>query len=166
MTTLVLLRHAKSAYPLNTQDFDRPLAGRGIHDAPLAGAWIRDNVAALDRVVVSSAARALQTWELADTELEFEGPLTIDPRIYEAAPDALLTVVRELPDTVGAALLVGHNPGLELLVRMLARTGDPAAVRAVDEKYPTSGIAVLTIDSSWRELREGSARLSAFAVPR
>ena len=166
MTTLVLLRHAKSAYPLNTPDFDRPLAGRGIHDAPLAGAWIRENAAPLDRVVVSSAARALQTWELADTALEFEGPLTIDPRVYEASPGTLLTVVRELPEAADTALLVGHNPGLELLVRMLARTGAAAAVRAVDEKYPTSGIAVLTFDSAWHDLREGIARLTAFAVPR
>jgi phosphohistidine phosphatase len=166
MTTLVLLRHAKSAYPLNTDDFDRPLAGRGIHDAPLAGAWIRDHVAPLDRVIVSSAARALETWELADTELEFDGPVTIDPRVYEASSNTLLSVVRELPETAPTALLVGHNPGLELLVRMLARTGDPAAVRAVDEKYPTAGIAVLTFDGAWHDLREGSARLSAFAVPR
>jgi phosphohistidine phosphatase len=166
VTTLVLLRHAKSAYPLNTPDFDRPLAGRGIHEAPLAGGWIRQNVAPLDRVIVSSAARALQTWELADTELEFDGPLTIDPRVYEAAPSTLMSVVRELPEAADTALLVGHNPGLELLVRMLARTGDPAAVRAVDEKYPTSGIAVLTFESTWHDLREGTARLTAFAVPR
>jgi phosphohistidine phosphatase len=166
MTTLVLLRHAKSAYPSDVADFDRPLAGRGIHDAPLAGAWIRAHVAPLERVIVSSAARALQTWELADTELEFDGPVTIDPRVYEASPQTLLTVVNELPDTVQTALLVGHNPGLELLMRLLARTGDAVAVRAVDEKYPTAGIAVLTFDSTWAALREGTARLSAFAAPR
>jgi phosphohistidine phosphatase len=108
----------------------------------------------------------LQTWELADTELEFDGPLTIDPRVYEAASSTLLSVVRELPETARTALLVGHNPGLEVLVRLLARTGDAAAVRAVDEKYPTCGIAVLSFESTWHELREGAARLNAFHVPR
>jgi phosphohistidine phosphatase len=61
---------------------------------------------------------------------------------------------------------VGHNPGVEMLVRLLARTGNPDAVRAVDEKFPTAAIAVLTFDGVWAQLREGAARLDAFAVPR
>ncbi len=166
MNTLVLLRHAKSAYPDDVDDVDRPLAVRGVHDAPLAGRWIKSNVAPIDRVLVSPAARAMQTWELADTELEYSGPITFDPRIYEAAPGTLLEVLRELPRAAECALLVGHNPGLELLVRILARSGDAAAVRAVDEKYPTSGIAVISFAVDWSGLVAGVGRLTAFAVPR
>src|ERR1700682_4714692 len=49
--TLLLLRHAKSAYPLGAADHDRPLAPRGIREAELAGAWLRAHAAAVDRVV-------------------------------------------------------------------------------------------------------------------
>ncbi|HUB57091.1 MAG TPA: histidine phosphatase family protein, partial [Mycobacterium sp.] len=35
--TLVLLRHAKSAYPNGVPDHDRPLAPRGRREAGLAG---------------------------------------------------------------------------------------------------------------------------------
>ena len=41
--TLLLLRHAKSAYPEGMVDHDRPLAPRGVRQAALAGDWIRAN---------------------------------------------------------------------------------------------------------------------------
>ena len=37
---LVLLRHAKSAWP-DVPDYERPLARRGQRDAPLMGRWLR-----------------------------------------------------------------------------------------------------------------------------
>ena len=39
--TLMLLRHAKSAWP-DMADHDRPLAPRGIRAAPEMGRWLRD----------------------------------------------------------------------------------------------------------------------------
>ena len=39
---LVLLRHAKSAWP-DLPDHDRPLARRGRGDAPAIGRWLREN---------------------------------------------------------------------------------------------------------------------------
>ncbi len=37
---LVLLRHAKSAYPPGVADHERPLNDRGRRDAPEAGRWL------------------------------------------------------------------------------------------------------------------------------
>jgi phosphohistidine phosphatase len=173
---LVVLRHAKSAYPPGVVDHDRPLAPRGVVDAKAAGRWLLENIGLPDHVVVSTARRARGTWTLAAGELgyigaagydtESPGPLTIDPRVYDAAPRSLLTVVRELPDRVGTAVLVGHNPGCELLVDLLAGERDARAAEAVAVKYPTSGIAVLEHDLPWAVLAERTARLTAFAVPR
>jgi phosphohistidine phosphatase len=173
---LVVLRHAKSAYPPGVLDHDRPLAPRGVVDARAAGAWIRDNVGALDQVIVSSARRARGTWTLAAAtigyigaagyDVESPGPLTIDPRVYDAWVDTLLDVLRELPDRAGTALLVGHNPGCENLVAALAGEADPDAARLLAVKYPTAGIAVLDLDVAWADLAPGVARLSAFVVPR
>jgi phosphohistidine phosphatase len=173
---LVLLRHAKSAYPPGVVDHDRPLNPRGVVDAKAAGVWIRDNVGVPDHVVVSSARRARGTWTLAAGALgyigaagydaESPGPLTVDPRIYEAGARTLLTVVSELPARVRTAILVGHMPGVEMLVDLLARDRDPQAAALLARKYPTSGVAVLDLDVAWAEAGEGTARLSAFAVPR
>ncbi len=173
---LVVLRHAKSAYPPGVVDHDRPLAPRGVADAKAAGAWIRDHVGALDHVVVSSARRTRGTWTLAAAvighigaagyDVDSPGPLTVDPRVYEASVSTLLEVLRELPDRVGTALLVGHNPGCEDLVDALAGDAEPDAARRLAVKYPTCGIAVLDLDVSWGDLAPGVGRLTEFVVPR
>jgi phosphohistidine phosphatase len=173
---LVVLRHAKSAYPDGVVDHDRPLAPRGVVDAKAAGAWIRETIGMPDHVVVSTARRARGTWTLAAGEvgyigaagydMESPGPLTIDPRIYDAEPDALVTVVSELPERASTAVLVGHMPGVEGLVDLVARTRDPAAARLLAVKYPTSGIAVLDISVPWSLVGPGTGHLAMFAVPR
>ncbi|MFM9048645.1 MAG: SixA phosphatase family protein [Actinomycetota bacterium] len=165
MRRLILLRHAKSDYPPGVRDHDRPLNARGQRDAPAAGAWLRDNVGEIDVVMVSSAARAQQTWQLAGESVRVVDEVCTEPRIYEAATSTLLDVVRALPDSAHSALLVGHNPGLADLAAQIATDGDPEALGRMAMKYPTSGIAVLEGDGSWADLAR-SARLQAFAVPR
>jgi phosphohistidine phosphatase len=171
---LVVLRHAKSSYPSGVVDHERPLGARGVVDARAAGAWIRDHVGLPDRVIVSSALRTRQTWILASAEMGFPASdgaggadqLTVEPRVYEAWVPTLIDVLRELPDEVTTALLVGHNPGCENLVHDLARDSDPAAAAALALKYPTSGIAVLDLEGDWASLGPRTARLVEFAVPR
>ena len=173
---LVVVRHAKSAYPDGVADHDRPLAPRGVVDAQAVGRWLLEHVGLPDHVVVSTARRARGTWTLAAGQLGYigaagydagsPGPLTIDPRIYEAAPRTLLGVVRELPDRVGTAVLVGHNPGCESLVDLLAGERDPDAAALLSVKYPTAGIAVLEHQLPWSQVTGGTARLTVFAAPR
>ena len=43
MKTLILVRHAKSDWPEDTDDFDRPLADRGIEDAHKMAAYLKEN---------------------------------------------------------------------------------------------------------------------------
>lgn len=176
MPVLVVLRHAKSAYPPGVVDHDRPLAPRGVADAKAAGEWIRDHVGLPDQVVVSTARRARGTWTVAAGTLGYigaagydvaaRGPLTVDPRVYDASAGTLLTVVQELPARVRTAVLVGHMPGVESLVRLLAMSGEPEAVELLDRKYPTAGLAVLRTDTEWPDLAPGVAHLAAFAAPR
>lgn len=176
MKRLVVLRHAKSAYPPGVVDHDRPLNARGVVDAKAAGEWIRAHVGVPDHVVVSSARRARGTWTLAAGALGYigaagydagsPGPLTVDPRIYEAGSRALLTVVSEIPERAGTAILVGHMPGVEMLVDLLARDRDPEAADLLARKYPTAGVAVLELEVPWSQIAPGTARLTAFAVPR
>lgn len=164
--TLVVLRHAKSDWPAGVPDHERPLGPRGRRDAPAAGAWIASHVGAVDRAIVSTAERTRQTWALAAAHLPVAGGVEFDDRVYEASAVALLGVLRELPDDVGRAILVGHNPGCEDLAVTLAGTRDDDAWAAMTTKYPTSGVAVLRFFVPWRDLAPGLARLDAFAVPR
>ena len=163
--TLILLRHAKSDYPPGVPDHDRPLAARGIRDAPVAGRWLADHCPRPDVVLVSSAERAQRTWELASRQLPVPVPAMTEARIYEATSETLAEIARELPEAATTAVLVGHNPGIEDLARRIARGGDPEALARLRLKYPTSGIAVLQSSGSWADLAS-AADLVAFAVPR
>lgn len=165
----MLLRHAKSDWPPDLPDHDRPLAARGRAEAPAAGEWLRGHGLRPDRVVVSDAVRTRQTWELLGAAFEpAVADVVFDRRVYNAPSSALLEVLRETPDEVHTLVLVGHNPGTAQLAAALD-DGDPAAAQPrarMSEKFPTSALAVFDVVGGWDGVRPGATRLSAFAVPR
>lgn len=166
MRRLVVLRHAKSAWPADVEDHDRPLAGRGRRDAPAAGRWLRDADCIPDLVVCSTAERARQTWELAAAELPARPTVRHEPRLYAADAADLLTVLRETPGDVRTLLLVGHNPGVQDLVLLLAQEALSDALERTREKFPTCAIAVLAQQDTWPRATPGRALLTDLAVPR
>jgi phosphohistidine phosphatase SixA/acyl dehydratase len=157
---LMLLRHAKSDWPDGVPDQDRPLAKRGRRDAPVIGRWLRDRGWMPDAVVCSTALRAVQTWELVAPELGADArpPVTFQPLAYAASAVGLLELVRELPGRYRAALLIGHNPGLEELATGLAG-------QLPDGRLPTAAVAVLEFAGDWQALQPGQARLADFVIP-
>ncbi|WP_399882493.1 SixA phosphatase family protein [Streptomyces sp. BBFR51] len=164
---LVVLRHAKSARPEGVADHDRPLAPRGLRDAPAAGHALAEADWLPDLALVSTAVRARQTWELASAQWGTPPPVRFDTRLYGAGAPGLLEVVREAPAEAGTLLLVGHNPGLEELVLALAGDALDDALERIRVKYPTSAIAVLAWrGTTWRALAPGAALLTATTVPR
>lgn len=163
---LVVLRHAKSAWPGGVDDHRRPLAPRGLRDAPAAGRALAAG-SLPDLALCSTAVRARRTWELVSAEWATPPPVRYDRRLYAADVADLLEVVHEVPADVRTLLLVGHNPGLEELVRALAADGLDDTLDRVREKFPTSAIAVLTWrGTDWPALTPGVALLTSFTVPR
>lgn len=164
-TRLVVLRHAKSAWP-KTDDHSRPLAPRGRRDAPAAGRWLREARIVPDRVVCSTALRTRQTWDLVGPELGAEPAVTYDDRLYDAGADEILVVVRDTPEEIRTLLVIGHNPGLQDMTLALAGDAVGDTRDQVLAAFPTSAIAVLSCPRPWSALTPGSALLAAVAVPR
>nr|WP_202526824.1 histidine phosphatase family protein [Streptomyces sp. SID486] len=166
MRRLVVLRHAKSAWPDGVADHDRPLAPRGLRDAPAAGRALATG-SLPDLALCSTAVRARRTWELVSAEWATPPPVRYDRRLYAAGVTDLLEVVREAPADVRTLLLVGHNPGLEELVRALASDGLDDTLDRVREKFPTCAIAVLAWHGpGWPALAPGGALLTSVTVAR
>jgi len=172
----VLLRHAKSAWP-DVPDHDRPLAGRGRRNAPVMGRWLRANGYVPDQVLCSTARRARETWQLAQEGLGATPAVSFERRVYQASAEQLLDLVRGVPSAVTALLIVGHDPAIQELALMLARTASPAdggggsgaAADALDRmraKFPTAAVAVLRLTGNWDRLSPGTAQLAAFVIPR
>ncbi len=159
--TLILLRHAKSDWSGAHADRDRPIGERGRRQAAEAGRWLATYAGPLGRVVVSPARRAATTWELAGAELVRTEPpgapeVVTDERMYSFGAEPLLEVVRGLPESIGSAALVGHNPAMEELVENL--TGEWLAM-------PTASLAVLALPGRWVEAGGGGASLNASGRP-
>jgi len=160
--TLLVLRHSKSAYPEGVADVDRPLAPRGVRDAVTLGGWLLGQGLVPDLVVCSTAARTRQTWDLINDQLVWpdEDAMVVryDPRVYDAALDDLMDIVRETPADAAILALVGHNPGAAQLVRIL--TGES------ELRFPTSALAMIDIGQDWDRTVPGSGSLSGYWTPK
>lgn len=162
---LMLLRHAKSAWPEGIADHRRPLAGRGRKAAPIIGAYMAEHGLVPDLALVSTARRAQETWELVAKAL----PASVEVRdavgIYEVAAPAILNVIRGVEPSVHDLMLVGHNPGMAELALLLAGSGED--LPRLREKFPTAGLAVIELDvEQWADAAAGKGRLARFVTPR
>jgi phosphohistidine phosphatase len=167
---LILVRHAKSAYPHGVPDHERPLAGKGRRNAQAAGRWFVAEGPRVGLVLCSDATRARHTWEIVRAELvvgKVDAPTRLEPRLYGASADEVLALVRDLSPSFTSVVLVGHEPTLSDLVRTLAGPeSDPDAVAAVARKFATNAVAVLRWSGGWTDLEPGKARLETFVKPR
>jgi phosphohistidine phosphatase len=162
--SLVLLRHAKSAYPDGVADHDRPLAERGVREAALAGDWLRANLPAIDAVLCSTATRARET--LARSGID--APVRYVERLYGATPGTLIEQVNGVSDDLNTLLIVGHEPTISEVAIVLASADgtDTVALERISAKFPTSAIAVLRVVGRWEQVEPGNAALVDFHVPR
>ncbi|CAO4153708.1 SixA phosphatase family protein [Methylorubrum aminovorans] len=166
MRRLLLLRHAKSAYPQEVGDIDRPLNPRGREAAPLMGAYIARESLAPDHVMVSPARRTQETWEAVRGELP-ETPMETVTSIYEAPASRILDAIRSAPAEAQTLLVIGHNPGLGDLALRLVGEGPKELRNDLREKFPTAALAVLEFDAvGWEDIAPGTGRLLRFVRPR
>lgn len=158
---LILMRHAKSDYPAGVPDHDRPLNARGRRDAAAAGLWLAQHRRQLVRgslkVLVSSAARAQQTWAIAGDG--FSSAFATEPTIYEASTSTLFDLAARC--STQTVLIVGHNPTIESCVTHLIDERSQESAGPV--KTCTIAALDLASDAPWSS---GSAVVVAFETPR
>ena len=172
MRRLMLLRHAKTETDAPTgKDQDRRLDERGRHDAAEIGGWIGRHPPFPDRVLVSPAVRARQTWEIVSDAMKAHTPvpeLEYLPELYGADPRKLLHAIRMASVSDPSRLmLVGHNPGMHELALTLIGGGDKAAKRALEDNLPTSGLAIFDFPTNdWTDVAFRRGNLVLFVSPK
>ena len=142
---LLILRHAKSSWAdEGLDDWQRPLNDRGERDAPRMGTLLRELDLLPDLIVTSDAVRAETTARVAAKAAGYEGRIVLSPELYHASPQAIVDVLRTLPDSARSVMIVGHNPGLEDLVNRL--TGQSI-------ELPTATLVHLELPAkNWNEI--------------
>jgi len=167
MRRLMLLRHAKSDRPDNVDDHARPLAERGRQACPLMGVYIAEQGLVPDLAIVSTARRAMETWELVRAAFPKDIMQIDEARIYDASAKMILDVINEAAPDIKALLLVGHNPGFHELALKLIGTGSQPDMSRLRRKYPTAALVVIDFGASkWNDLSEGTGQLERFVTPK
>lgn len=168
MKKLSVLRHAKSSWnEKDLGDFNRPLNDRGWKDARRIGREMKRRRMQFDLVVASPAARVRETIDGIEEKLEFGAAVRFEPQLYLADLDTLLSLVRSLPEEVNAALLVGHNPGLEELLLTLTDEDSRGLHARIESKYPTGALAVAEISvECWGDVGPRTGMLVELILPK
>ncbi len=168
MKTLVLLRHAKSAWDnADLPDIERPLSPRGQKAEPLMGARLKKEGYRPDVVLCSTAARARETLDLIADALPKKAKVQHLKELYMAVPREMLNAVAKVPDSAETVMLVGHNPGIGSLAGWLAGQGDSETLSRMRRKFPTAAAAVIAFDvARWADVAGEGGTLVAFLRPR
>ena len=161
MKTLVIVRHGKSSWddPF-LSDHQRPLAKRGLRDGPKMGARLAEYGPPVDRVISSSAVRALTTAELVTREMGLPwDEIWVEDSLYHATETELLDLIQEQEEFLDGLMLFGHNPGMTYLVNDLSDLDL--------DNLPTCGVAILQFEvESWSEIGESLASSAFFDYPK
>lgn len=168
MRRLILLRHAKAEKAKSGEpDRDRALNARGRRDAPKIGSYMARHKLLPERALVSPALRTRETWDLLDEALSAVPLVLYDEHLYDAPAETILKAIQTIPRDVHSLLVIGHNPGLHDVARLLIASGDVETRERLQEKLPTTGLVVVDFAfDDWSKLHPHSGRLDRFVSPR
>src|SRR6188768_3504399 len=148
MKTLYVLRHGHAVPESEApSDHARELSRRGRAEVRRSAEELSQRSSLPSVVLTSNAARALATAELclATWSTRPEPPeLRVTERLYLAGPSSYVEELSVAADPHQVAMVVGHNPGLEALIYVLAERSEHLATASVVEiELPIA---------AWREL--------------
>ncbi len=159
MKTLLLMRHAKSSWKNKSlEDKKRPLKERGKRDAKQMGLILHENELVPQVILCSSAKRAKQTAGQVIKATKFNGMCLFLDEYYMAEPEDYLAQLKDLADEYERVLLIGHNPGMEMLLQIMDNK---------IEAMPTGALAYLSLTlDSWSNIStETAGELVGFWIP-
>lgn len=157
MLRLTLIRHGNAEWKdSNFADVERPLNARGMAEAESIGKVLLDKQLAPDLLVTSTAKRTQQTTERVARALGLPAQQVKSvEQLYLARPEVILSIVQTTGPSVKHLAIVGHNPGISELARMLAPEGF-----AIGDLATAAAVAFTFAHEAW----EGLAGPAAQAV--
>lgn len=145
--TLLVMRHAKSAWSTGAPDHARPLDARGRRDAPRMARVLEARGWLPDMVLSSSSERTRETLAWMSHALGRDLPYDTSDALYLAGLGDLIRAVAEADEAWTTLMILGHNPGLEELV---------AHLTGIETPMTTANVARLVAPDprTWRALAD------------
>ena len=169
--TLIILRHAKSDWSSpGLADHDRPLNARGERACVKMGSWLLSEGLNPDRVVCSTALRTRQTLDGITAAGLTPGDCIFEPDLYLAGESTFMSLIQTHLVSGQTLMMIGHNPGSQIISMSLARRGRSATSKALANrmaiKFPTAAAAVFEIEGGEEpDLLARNCRLLHFKTP-
>jgi len=155
MKQLILVRHAKSDWPEETNDFDRPLADKGLQDALKMSKFLKNNSIGIDYLVSSPALRALNTCKIFNQTYNLQ--FATDDKLYNPSENNFQSVIYSLNDDLNSVAFFSHNNGISNFANSISEN---------IFHFPTCGVAGFAIDcTSWSEFDGARKKLLFFYEP-
>lgn len=158
MKKLFLVRHAKSDWPADTDDFDRPLSERGHADAPKMAKILKTENIQIDTFITSPAKRTLTTCRYFAEVFENKNILKFE-ELYNASSAEFLEVIENLSDAAENVAIFSHNNGITYFANSLTNENI--------EHMPTCSVVAIEIDTnSWSEFKKAPKEFLFFYKPK
>ncbi len=168
MKRLLIMRHGKSnANKPGQEDIKRALSAKG-HSAILEVAnWMLNNSILPEIVLISKAQRTSETWQLIKNVIGKKPIIHSQEALYLAGANEILAQLSKINNNHNTALLIGHNPGLDILAQTLTGKGsNGAAAKNLQKGFPTAAMAIFKLKgNSWQNLTSDGAELLTFLLP-
>ncbi|MCW3115671.1 MAG: putative phosphohistidine phosphatase, SixA [Segetibacter sp.] len=160
MKSLLIIRHAKSSWDFDFQDFDRPLNHRGENDAPAMAKRLLKKDIKIDAFVSSPAKRAFTTAALfAEVYDEKKKNIIIVPSLYEASVSDFFNAIEGFDKDCKNVALFSHNPGITAFANKLTDT-------KIDD-MPTCAVFAVKADiKKWEDFATSKKEFWFFDYPK
>lgn len=155
--TLFLVRHAKSDWTQDLEDFDRPLNERGHRDARQMAKYLLDHDYSIDQFVSSPAKRALTTCRyFAET---FSRPqIKKVEDLYEPLLEDFYRTIERMDSDLSSIALFSHNPTISEFAHRLDET---------TPEFATCAVAVFQVfTEDWSLFSGAETKLLHFYLPK
>jgi len=165
MFELMLMRHAKSDWHSHAADIDRPLNGRGSHDAVRIGVHLNQVDLVPDKMIISPAQRTMQTAALLLENMPVaEEQVLVDKELYLADTETMCEIIELYAAENQRLLILAHNPGMDELVSYLAST--PPSLSSNGKLMTTCAVACFQLASAEQLAKPGRAELRYLFRPK
>lgn len=142
MKKFAIMRHGLAER--GGRDYERPLARRGREQAAWQAHSLKENMGTIDLAITSGATRTVQTLvALRSAGVQVKDVCEV-PALYTGSWSEVVEEIREKVGDVESVLVIGHEPTVSLMSRLLAVPDSPA--------YTQLGYGFSTAQYAWGTL--------------
>ncbi len=162
MKKIILMRHAEASLSPGKLDFERELTDIGKNQANKAAEFIKN--IAIDKLLVSSAKRAVQTSEIILSKNNIDVVETLDS-FYKSDLEEMLNIVKIQDNIHERLMIISHNPNVQGFIIDVTESDDSYEFLKTTTITPAQ-ICVINLNSdNWSSISLKQGTIDSIFIP-